>query len=368
MKALIAIHSFKGSITSIEAPNRLERGFTNAGIQCEKVAIADGGEGTVDSFLFNRLGGFKKTFEVHDVLNNKVSAPIAWFPSSKTAVIECASASGIQFKNQYSQINPTEFSSVGTGELIKNAIDLGAKTIIVGLGGSGTVDAGLGLISGLGGRFLDNLGHEVAANLQQVVNIQHLNLSRVNLKNVQLIVASDVTGPLTGISGATQVFGAQKGLSENQIQVVDQDLKQLARVLDPKNQGKEPGDGAAGGMGFALRILGGKVESGFHLVSENADLESKVQNADIVITGEGRIDDQSLHGKVPVEVAKLAKNYQKPCIAFVGQQIGTLDNFRAIGLTSIFSIVDRVMTLDQAISQGPELLEQMAERVSWLIK
>lgn len=368
MKALIAIDSFKGSITSIEAADRVERGFTHAGIQCEKVAIADGGEGTVDSFLFNRLGGFKKTFKVHDVLNNKVSAPIAWFPSSKRAVIECASASGIQFKNQYSQINPTEFSSVGTGELIKHAVDLGAKTIIVGLGGSGTVDAGLGIISGLGGRFLDNLGHEVTANLQQVSNIQHLDLSHVNLEDVQLIVASDVTSPLTGNSGATQVFGAQKGLLENEIQVVDQDLKQLARVLDPKNHGQEPGDGAAGGMGFALRLLGGKVESGFHLVAENADLESKIQNADIVITGEGRIDDQSLHGKVPVEVAKLAKKYQKPCIAFVGQQIGTLDNFRTIGLTSIFLIVDRVMTLDQAISHGPELLEQMAERVSWLIK
>lgn len=366
MKAVVALDSFKESMSSIEANNAVEAGFKSSNIMCEKVAIADGGEGTVEAFLHNKDGGQLVSVMVHDILKHKIEGKYAWFAEEKVAVIECAAASGIQLSRSYPTISAMRYSSIGTGELIKNAINMGASKIIVGLGGSATTDGGMGILSALGVKFYDENGEKVT-NVSQIGTIRNVDLEEVNLNHVQIIAAADVDNSLFGTNGASEIFGPQKGLKKEEIKQRDRELTSYAAVLDPKKRGNVSGDGAAGGIGFALRILGGDLVSGFKVIANLSNLEEKIKSADIVITGEGRIDAQSVHGKAPVGIAELAYSNNVPCVALVGQQTSNLTELRAIGFTSVFPIVSKISTLEEAMNQGIDNLTNMAERVGFLL-
>lgn len=361
-KALIAIDSFKQSFTSLAAGEIVARQFAQAGIPSTAVAIADGGEGTVAAFLHNKSGGEKIVRPVHDLYGKLVQAEFGWYPAEKLAIIETAAASGIQFVQPAATYQLA--SSQGTGELLRAAIELGAQRVIVGLGGSGTVDAGVGLLAALGARFLDAAGQQIAQPLAHLAEIDAIDTESVMTKGVTLLSASDVTSPLTGKNGAVQLFGPQKGLTGSAAVELEQQFTQLAQRLDPQQQGQVAGDGAAGGIGFALRLIGSQVHSGFDLIAQVCQFEQLVQAADVVITGEGQIDAQSLQGKVPVKIAQIAQCQHKPCLAFVGNQVGDLAAFQAHGLTSIFPIVDHVTTLQQALVDGKMNLARTAQRVA----
>ncbi|MFC6170428.1 glycerate kinase family protein [Loigolactobacillus jiayinensis] len=361
-KALITIDSFKQSFTSLAAGDIVAQAFTQAGITSTPVAIADGGEGTVAAFLHNKAGGKLVTQTVHDPYGNVIQAAFGWYPAEKLAVVETAAASGIQFVQPQAAYRLA--SSQGTGELIGAAIKLGAQKVIVGLGGSGTVDAGIGLLAALGVQFYTAAGQVLAQPLQQLTAIKRIDTSKAVTNGVTLLSASDVTSPLTGANGAVQLFGHQKGLAGAAAVKLEQEFQQLAQQLDPQQKGQVAGDGAAGGLGFGLRLLGSQVHSGFDLIAQVCQFEQLVQAADIVITGEGQIDSQSMQGKVPVKIAQIAQQQRKPCLAFVGNQVGDLAAFQPYGLTSIFPIVDHVCTLDQALAAGEVNLARTAQRVA----
>lgn len=368
MRALIAIDSFKESFTSIEAAETVENAFSQYGIESQKIAIADGGEGTVAAFLHNRSGGEMIKANVHNPFGAEITAEFAWYAKEKLAIIEVAAASGIHFISRSPDLTPMETSSQGTGELIAQAVDMGARKIIIGLGGSGTVDGGIGLLGALGVRFFDPNGNQlnpVVKNLSRVSKIDRTNLIT---KNVTLISATDVDSPLTGKTGAVYMFGPQKGLKNADAAMMEQIFLFYSKHLDPLNFGMCPGDGAAGGIGFALRIIGSRVENGFAVLANESELDKLIQNSDIVVTGEGRLDEQSLHGKVPIAIAQLAKKADKECIAFVGQQQGELATFQKAGLTSVFPIIDSIINIDQAMRDGRINLFRSALRVGALLK
>ncbi|MDN6576119.1 glycerate kinase [Lactiplantibacillus plantarum] len=367
MHALIAIDSFKNSITSIQANRIVAKRFAAHGITATQVAIADGGEGTVAAWLANHAGGQAITASTVDLAQRPVTATYGYFATEKMAVIEVAAASGIQFVT--TTLTPLATNTYGTGLLIKDAIERGARQIILGLGGSGTVDGGAGILRALGYRFWAADGQELAmtgADLSRVTKIDDRHVLP-QLAEVSFISAADVTNPLTGPNGAAKIFGPQKGLPVAQIQAHDAALAHYMTVAAGAVSAHE-GDGAAGGIGFALRyFLHARVCSGFQLLAEMSNLKTKVAQANLVISGEGQVDDQSFMGKVPIQLSQLAQAAGKPCYLLVGRQKGANETFAKQGVTAVLPIVDQVMTLDQAMAQGPANLERMADRLARII-
>ncbi|MDD9147775.1 MULTISPECIES: glycerate kinase [unclassified Sporolactobacillus] len=368
MRALIAIDSFKESFTSMEAAELVEKAFSQYGIKSRKIAIADGGEGTVAAFLHNKPGGELIKASVHNPFGIEITAEFAWYAKEKTAIIEVAAASGICFISKRPDLTPLETSSYGTGELIAQAVGMGAKRIIVGLGGSGTIDGGMGLLGALDARFFDPNGNQLDPVVRNLSRVSKIDLTHLITKNITLISATDVDNPLTGKTGAVHMFGPQKGLSDANTAVMEQLLLIYSKHLDPLHSGMYPGDGAAGGIGFALRMIGGQVENGFAVLAIESELDKLIQDTDLVVTGEGRLDEQSLHGKVPIAVAQLAKKADKKCIAFVGQQQGESAAFQKAGLTSVFPITDSITNIDQAMREGKINLFRCASRVGARLK
>jgi len=367
MQALIAIDSFKNSMTSIQANQLVATALAAHGIMSQQVAIADGGEGTVAAFLANQPGGERLTVATVDVAQRPIKATYGYFAAEQLAVIEVAAASGIQFLN--GGLNPANTNSYGTGLLIKAALEHGAKKIIIGLGGSGTVDGGAGILRALGYRFFDAAHQElemVGADLGRVAEIDATQ-ANAKLKHVQFINASDVTNPLTGEQGAAAIFGPQKGLAVDKVAQYDRAMQHYLTVATGKVSA-HLGDGAAGGIGFALRyFLGAQVKSGFKLIAELSRLEARVQRVDIVISGEGQVDDQSFMGKVPIQISELAQQVGKNCYLLVGNQKGENQAFADHGVTAVLPIVDHVSTLAEAMQQGPANLERMADRLGRLL-
>ena len=367
MHALIAIDSFKNSITSLQANQLVADQFEAHGISTTKVAIADGGEGTVAAWLANHAGGQAVKALTVDLGQHPLEATYGYFADEKLAVIEVAAASGIQFVT--ATLTPLTTNTYGTGLLIKDAIERGARKIILGLGGSGTVDGGAGILRALGYRFLDGSGHELmmsGADLSLVARVD-ARQALPQLADVTFISAADVTNPLTGPNGAAKIFGPQKGLPVNQVEAHDAALAHYMRVTSGAVSANA-GDGAAGGIGFALRyFLHAQVQSGFQLLATVSQLKTKVAQADLIISGEGQVDAQSFMGKVPIQLSQLAQAAGKPCYLLVGQQQGANATFAEQGVTAVLPIVDRVMTLTQAMAQGPANLERMADRLARII-
>ncbi|WP_207695766.1 glycerate 2-kinase [Enterococcus sp. DIV0212c] len=368
MNIVTAIDSMKGSLSSIEANQIIAKVFAEQGHSVKEIAIADGGEGTVDAVVKNG-DGQKIEVEVHALNGQLVKVEFGWFNSEKLAVIESAAASGIQYLDGTKATHPLNTSSYGTGELILAAIDQGAQTIVIGLGGTGTVDGGIGLLSALGLAFFDQENQLLLAKGSSLEKVHHFSTEHLDLRlsEVSFHIASDVTSPLLGKTGAVYMFGRQKGLAENEMDKYERGMKNYQEIICGTND-SVAGDGAAGGLGFAIRVfLNGSVRSGFELISEQAGLEAAIKQADLVITGEGKMDNQSLQGKVPVGIGRITKKYQVPVIAFVGSFNGDQQLFYEEGVSVILPIVDHITTLEEAMNEAEINLQTAASRTLALL-
>ncbi|MEI5989827.1 hypothetical protein A5881_001320 [Enterococcus termitis] len=363
MNIVTAIDSMKGSLSSIEANQIVAKIFKEQGHAVKEVAIADGGEGTVAAVVKNSAGQ-KISAQVKALDGQLVTVDFGWFDSEKLAVIESASASGIHYLDGTEKTHPSNTSSYGTGELILAAMDQGAKTIVIGLGGTGTVDGGIGLLSALGLRFFDQAGQLLPAKGSSLEKITHFSDECLDprLAEITFLIASDVTSPLLGDSGAVYMFGRQKGLTENEVDRYECGMKNYQEVVSG-TLNSFVGDGAAGGLGFAIRVfLKGTVHSGFEFISAQVDLENAIKHADLVITGEGQMDDQSLQGKVPIGIGRIAQKYNVPVIAFVGSFKGDQRRFSEEGVSVVIPIIDHITTLDEAMSEAKTNLEKSVKR------
>lgn len=374
MKIVLAPDSFKESMTAKEVCHSLEKGLRKSGLifDCIYVPMADGGEGTVQS-LVDATGGKIKKVRVKNPLGKEIESEYGILGDGKTAIIEMAKASGLELLLPEER-NPMITTTYGTGQMIKSALDDGVSTIIIGIGGSATNDGGAGVIQALGGNLLDKNGEEIGyggGELEKLFKIDISNLdSRLN--NVKIVVACDVDNPLTGEFGASYVFGKQKGATLEQQEVLDNNLKNYANVI--RNElGKEiddvPGAGAAGGLGGGLLgLLDAQLKRGVDIVIEYAQLEEQIKGANLVITGEGSIDGQTRFGKTPYGVAKIAKKYGVPVVAIAGNVGKDIDVLYDYGFTSIFSILPRVESLEEAIKNGKENVEYIGESIGRMLK
>ena len=361
---ILAPDSFKESMTAEQACQAMQRGIQKvfADAHFIHVPMADGGEGTVDA-LVSCLNGQMIDCEVTGPLSTqKVKTYFGLIEEGQTAVIEMAKANGIHLLEP-SQRNPLLTTTYGTGELIKAALDLGVSKIIMGLGGSVTNDAGAGMAQALGTKFLDAHGIEVAGGGGQLDEIRTIDISGLDarLNQVEIVIASDVNNPLTGINGASHVFGPQKGATAEMVQQLDQNLVHFAELISKQlniDVKEIAGAGAAGGLGFGLMVFAGAgIRSGVELVIEQTQLAEKIAQADYVFTGEGGIDFQTKLGKTPYGVAQVAKRLNKPVIAFAGVVGDGIDELYALGFTQIIGINPSGFTLEDAMQNAERYLE-----------
>ncbi|MGB7606385.1 MAG: glycerate kinase [Lutisporaceae bacterium] len=374
MKIVIAPDSFKGSLLAKEAAECIKAGilrvYKDSNILC--IPMADGGEGTVQALVDATEGRIIKV-RVKDPLLREVKAFYGILGDNKTAVIEMAAASGLPLI-AINERNPMLTTTYGTGELIKHALDMGCKEISIGIGGSATNDGGLGMAMALGVKFLDKAGMDIGHGGGSLSKLHTIDVSGLDerLRACNITAACDVENPLCGLTGATYVFGSQKGADEEAMLILDRNLEHYADIIratlniDIKNY---KGAGAAGGLGGGLMaFLGARLEKGIEIVKKIVKLEEQVKDADLVITGEGRMDYQTQFGKTPYGVAKVAKCYNIPVIALVGQIGKNANVLYDLGIDSIFCITNGPMTLEDAVSNAPELLMDTAERVMRLYK
>ncbi|MDO6994793.1 glycerate kinase [Brachyspira innocens] len=365
MKIVIIPDSFKGSASSMEVCNCIEKGvlkvFKNAEIK--KIPVADGGEGTVYSVLYAAGGNIKK-IKVRNPEGKIIEAKYGIINKDK-AVIEMAAASGITLVDDKDR-NPLKYSTYGTGELIKDALNNNIKEILIGIGGSATNDCGIGMANALGYRFLDKDNNELEAIAENMIKVEHIDDSNADRRifDIKISAACDVTNPLYGENGATAVYGKQKGVTEESFDILDNGLKNIARVVKEKFN-KEidyiEGAGAAGGLGGGLlAFCNAELKSGINAVLDIIDFEEHIKGASLIITGEGAIDGQTKKGKVPVGVAKRANNI--PVIAIVGDIRDGAEAVYDLGITSIMPALKRAMPLDEAIKNSKILIEDAAER------
>ena len=375
MKAVIAMDSFKGSISSIEAGNAVSKGISRVFPDADTIIkpVADGGEGTVEA-LVNGLNGRLCEAEVSDPLGRRITAKYGILPNN-TAVIEMASASGLTLISE-SERDPMLTTTYGTGELILSAIRNGCRNFIIGIGGSATNDGGIGCLQALGFGMLDNNGQQVgfgARGLSQLTNITDVNVIP-ELKECSFKVACDVTNPLCGENGCSAVFSPQKGAKAEMIPIMDGYIRHYAELTKKYNASASPdanGTGAAGGLGFALMYyLGAVFEPGIELIMHETKLEDSIKCSDIVITGEGCLDSQTAMGKVPVGIARIAKKHNKPVIAFSGAVKRGAKLCNQKGIDAYFPILRAVSTLEQAMdkSNAYHNLADTAEQVFRTIK
>lgn len=329
MKAVIAIDSFKGSMDSIEAGEAAEKGIRRVFTDAEAIVypLADGGEGTVQA-LAKGLGGKLEKVKVTGPLGEPVICEYG-IVEEKTAIIEMAGAAGITLV-QPKLRNPLNTTTYGVGEVIKDAIGKGCRHFIIGIGGSATNDGGIGMLQALGAEFLDEGGKQVPFGARGVEKLASINCEHIlfELKECDFRIACDVDNPLCGENGCSHIFGPQKGATPRMAEQMDQWMRKYAKLTEEYFQmagtrqnydSNYPGCGAAGGLGFAFRaFLRGKLEPGINIVLEEIGIETAIKDADIVITGEGCLDGQTVMGKAPIGIARLAKKYGKPVIAFSG--------------------------------------------------
>ncbi len=357
MKAVIAIDSFKGSLSSLEAGNAVKEGiqtvFPDADIYVSP--LADGGEGTTEAII-RATGGELRTVMVSDPLGRRIRASYGILLQSKTAVIEMASAAGLPLLKE-SERDPMDTTTLGVGEMIADAISQGCREMIVGIGGSATNDGGVGMLTALGFSFLDADSKPIefgAKGLQQLAQIKTENVLP-ELAECHFSVACDVGNPLCGENGCSVVFSPQKGGTAQTIPLMDAWLSryaELTKEINPKADATQSGCGAAGGLGFAfLSYLNAELCSGIDLVLRSIQIEKQIADADIVITGEGRLDAQSCMGKAPVGVAVLAKKHDKPVIAFAGCLGDGVKDTHNYGIDAYFPIVQKPCSLTEAMDK-----------------
>ena len=376
MNITIAIDSFKGSLSSMEAGQAVAEGIRRVmpSAEIRIRPLADGGEGTTEA-LTARLGGELKSLTVTGPLGRPVTASYGLIRERKMAVLEMASAAGLTLISQEER-NPLEATTYGVGEMIRDAIGEGCRHFLVGIGGSATNDGGTGMLSALGFQFLDSEGHPIPLGAKGLENLARISAenARLELSQCSFHIACDVTNPLCGENGCSAVYGPQKGADPEMIRQMDHWMERygdLAARTFPAADKEAPGAGAAGGLGFAfLTFLNGSLESGVGMVLKEINLKDDIRDADLVITGEGRLDAQTVMGKAPIGVAHLAKEYGKPVIAFSGAVTREAGLCNQHGIDAFFPIMRGVVSLQEALDPGEARINaaDTAEQVFRLIQ
>ena len=369
MNILVAPDSFKDSLSASEASRIISEAISalipSASIR--QIPISDGGEGLLEALL-TPLQGTLVSVSVKDPLHRTIEASYGLVDQGKTAIIEMATASGLELLS-IEERNPLITSTYGTGELIKNALDKGCTKIIIGLGGSATNDGGIGMIKALGGLFLDQYNQEIPDGGAALSTLHSIDLSGLDkrLQQVAIVCACDVDNPLTGPSGASYVYAKQKGASDNMLAVLDSNLSNYATVIKAtlnKDLEHISGTGAAGGTAMGLlAFLDATLTPGIALITELLHLEKHIKEAQLVVTGEGKIDIQTLHGKTIMGIASLAKKHSIPVLVFTGSIGHGISEIYDQGVTAIFSIVSEPMSLETAIKNASELLKTSVTNV-----
>lgn len=374
MKIVIAPDSWKESLTALEVATAIEDGFRQIFPDAEmvKIPMADGGEGTVEAMVAATQGRIVN-LRVTGPLGEPVDAFYGLSGDEQQAFIEMAAASGLESVPP-ARRDPRITTSWGTGELIRHALDAGVRHIIIGLGGSATNDGGAGMVQALGAQLLDQLGEPLGFGGDALSQLARIDISQLDkrLAECRIEAACDVTNPLTGEDGATAIFGPQKGATPEMIKQLDNALTHYGQIIErdlDKSVMTLKGGGAAGGMGVALyAFCGADLRQGIEIVTEALALDAAVRDADLVITGEGRIDSQSIHGKVPIGVARVAKRYAIPVIGIAGSLTADVEVVYDHGLDAIFSVIPRICTLDEALENAAENLRMNARNIAAVIK
>ncbi len=365
MQLLVVPDSFKESLSAKEVADAIARGIHSVDpeITVKQLPFSDGGEGALD-LLQNLFEGELVTTSTIDAMGRSIKAPYFRFADRKAAWIELSQASGLA-QIEVDRRNPMLASTYGTGLQIRHALDHGAEEIYLGIGGSATNDGGTGILSALGGLFSDAEGEMLLPGGGFLIELDHIDVEAI--PQFRLKVACDVNNPLLGKQGATAVYGPQKGVTpemEPQLEAGLANFSKHIELLTQKSVAEVPGAGAAGGCAAGLHgLLGAELVSGFELLAELSQLEEQIAASDLIITAEGRIDGQSLEGKLPVGVAKLAKKHHKPVVVLAGSIGEHLDPLYALGIDAVFSIQSKPCTLEESISNAAELLESTAQRV-----
>ena len=378
MKAVVAIDSFKGSLSSSQAGKAAADGIIRVypDAQVEICVLADGGEGTMEA-LMSGMNGKNQCIFVTDPLGKKTVCEYGIAEDGKTAIMEMASAAGITLIKKEER-NPLFTTTYGVGEMILDAIKKGCTKFLIGIGGSATNDGGVGMLQALGYGFLDQKGNQVSFGAQGLEKIERITDEGVipELKRCHFTIACDVTNPLCGPEGCSIVYGPQKGADSYMAEQMDRWMEKYADIVErsfPKADRNYPGTGAAGGLGFAfLTFTDSILKSGVQIVLEETGMEKKIKEADIVVTGEGRLDGQTAMGKAPVGIAKLAKKYQKPVIAFSGSVAVEARKCNENGIDAFFPILRQCLSLEEAMQpeRAAENLTDTTEQVFrlWKIK
>ena len=368
MKVVIAPQGFKGNLTALQVSQAIDRGIRRVlpDVVTSLVPMADGGEGTTQA-LIDALGGEMVPVEVTDPMGGRVLAHWGFLSDGVTAVIEMAVASGLSLVPPEKR-NPLSATTYGTGELIRHALERGCRKFIIGIGGSATNDGGAGMAQALGARLLDAGGKAIALGGAALSSLEHIDVATLDsrLADCDILLACDVDNPLCGPNGASCVYGPQKGATDKMVAQLDKALAHYADVVE-RDLGIDirdiPGAGAAGGLGAGLMVfLKAKLEPGVEVIIQATGLITHLKGAELVFTGEGRIDSQTVCGKTPVGVARRAKELGLPVIAIAGE-IG--DGYQAVfreGIDSVFSIAPGPISLSQSLSMAEELTTDTAER------
>lgn len=368
MKIVIAPDSFKGSLSAGEVARAIEEGIKKVFPEAEikKVPLADGGEGTM-RVLVQATGGKIKTAGVTGPLGEKIKANYGILGDGKTAVIEMAAASGLTLIPP-KKMDPSKTTTYGTGELIKTALKKGYRNFIVGIGGSATIDGGAGMAQALGIKLLDEDGKDIGFGGGELKKLKRIDISHLDprIKKSRIIIASDVNNLLYGKKGAAKIYGPQKGATPKIVKELDEALKHFSEILKRdlnKDVADIPGAGAAGGLGAGfMAFLGAELKSGADIVMEITGLEKEIADADLVITGEGKMDGQTLYGKVPYGVAKLAKKHKKKLIAICGTLGEGAEVLYQHGFNAIFPIRKNSMSLKESMRRARELVSETTEK------
>jgi len=377
MKILIAPNAFKGSLTAVAAAQAIADGARRIFPDAELVQlpIADGGDGTLDTIMAT-AGGEVISVPVMDPLGEIIEARFGLLPDG-TAVVEMAEASGIRLISQ-EDLNPMRTTTFGTGQLILAALDQGARRIIIGVGGSATVDGGAGMALALGVSLVDALGDPIPFGAQGVLALDRINVSTLDARldariaQTEIIVACDVANPLIGPEGASRVFGPQKGADPAMVETLDAALERYAAIIlrdTGQAVARLPGSGAAGGLAAGLAtFLNARLESGADVVLDTLDVDAKLKNVDLVITGEGAIDAQTVYGKAPIGMAERANARGIPVIALAGSIADDAHVVYEHGVTALMATENRPMSLDDALKNAAALLQDASERALRLFK
>ena len=373
MKIVVAPDSFKGSLTALQAAEAMEQGFRRVfpDAEIEKTPMADGGEGTVQS-LVDATDGQLLVERVADPLGNEIDAEYGILGDGTTAVIEMAAASGLTLVSP-SQRNPLLTTTYGTGQLLKATLDRGCRKLIIGIGGSATNDGGAGMAEALGAKLLTSDSEPISPGGGGLGALGTIDLSELDprLASTVTVVACDVDNPLTGDRGAARVYGPQKGATPEMVETLDANLGHFATVIQRDTEkvvGEIPGAGAAGGLGAGLiAFLNAELKSGVEIVIDAVQLERQLEGAALVVTGEGEINFQTVFGKTPVGVAKLAKQHGIPVIAIAGSIAEGAEGVHEAGIDAIVDIVPAPMPLDNAVDNAFDLTVEAAARAARLI-